>query len=1024
MPLSHIFSLLFFLASALYFIFGIYILSVNMKSLLNKLFFLSCMALAVWAFCYSIANSAQHYEDVIFWRRLASLGWGTIYSLLLHFFLVLTQKNKILKSKWSYLFLYLPALINLYVFGFSDLARGEYKLIKVSSGWVNTSKDLLSDLYFNCYYIIFTMIGLYLLWDWGKKSKDFILKKQAGFLTIAFVIAAILGTMTDIIINKYTVYKVPQMASVFVLIPMTVIFHAIEQYGLMGLAKNEKTEPGKILSELNLDKFINIMSIVYIIGGMLNFVALYFFDQTHPKLGSVLLFSFFFLCIGIILIVLKKLVIKANLKEYIFIIIMLISLVMITLKFIHTASITVWAAPFIIVMLSVLFNKRSLIFMTGVLILITQMYIWVRVPSALIHVDGSDYLTRIVIFCITLWLAYFVNRAYIKRLQENEAQVRFQKTVSQISREFVKITENNLEEKIYEMLKLSGEFFEADRTIFVSMFGDQKTYEWYTDGLKEAGAAVPKLTGDAFPWWRNEILHTNLVNITDVGSLPPEAGAEKEILQYYNIRSVSSVMVRNKEQILGVLLFTTVKEVNTLGESKEELLEILSNLLSDALAKVEYEKEISFMAYYDALTRLPNHTLFKNRLDQAIYLAQRTETLIGVIFIDLDAFKSINDSLGHLGGDELLKEVSQKLSNCLRKCDTISRFGGDEFLILLTEINDVEDIRKIADKILQAISQPIFVKEQELFVTASLGVAVYPEDGDTTEILIKNADLAMYTAKNKGKNQFALCTQDMKEDVLNKMKLSNSLYRALERDELVLHFQPQVNTKTKKIVGLEALIRWDSPVFGLVPPNVFIPLAEQNGLINSIGQWVLDTACKQNKEWQRLGLPPVRIAVNLSVEQFRDQELIFIIEGILSETGLDAKYLEVEITESIAIEGEEHIIHMLHNLKELGVTISIDDFGTAYSSLSRLKALPVDRIKIDMQFVRGISEGNKDEAIAKTIIQLAKNLELNVIAEGVETQTQFEFFDNYLCDEIQGYFFYKPMPATQIEEILRNQGNS
>lgn len=296
------------------------------------------------------------------------------------------------------------------------------------------------------------------------------------------------------------------------------------------------------------------------------------------------------------------------------------------------------------------------------------------------------------------------------------------------------------------------------------------------------------------------------------------------------------------------------------------------------------------------------------------------------------------------------------------------------------------------------------VKDQELFITASLGIAIYPVDGDSTDELIKNADLAMYNSKQKGKNQYALCTSDMKEDVLKKMKLTNSLYRALERNELVLYYQPQVSVLTKEIVGLEALIRWNNPELGLIPPNIFIPLAEQSGLINPIGQWVLETACKQNKVWQNMGLPNLRMAVNLSVEQFRDQELVSIIERILNETGMKSKHLELEVTESIAIEGKEHIINVLHKLKALGATISIDDFGTEYSSLSRLKTLPVDRIKIDMQFVQGISEGNKDEAIAKTIIQLAKNLELNVIAEGVETEVQFEFFNKYMCDEIQGYF--------------------
>ena len=284
--------------------------------------------------------------------------------------------------------------------------------------------------------------------------------------------------------------------------------------------------------------------------------------------------------------------------------------------------------------------------------------------------------------------------------------------------------------------------------------------------------------------------------------------------------------------------------------------------------------------------------------------------------------------------------------------------------------------------------------------------------------MIKNADLAMYAAKNKGRNQYTLCSPGMKEEMLKRMKLINGLYRALERNELVLYYQPQISVITKEIIGIEALIRWNHPEFGMIPPKTFIPLAEQTGLIKPIGQWVLRTACRQNKEWRDKGLPPLRIAVNLSVEQFRDPELIDTVARVLEETGLEPRYLELEITESATSYDPDYIIPVLHELKKLGVSIAIDDFGTEYSSLSRLKELPVDRIKIDMRFVQSITESDKDEAIARTVVQLAKNLRLNVTAEGVETETQFQFFGSQMCDEVQGFYFFKPMPAAEVETIL------
>ena len=301
-----------------------------------------------------------------------------------------------------------------------------------------------------------------------------------------------------------------------------------------------------------------------------------------------------------------------------------------------------------------------------------------------------------------------------------------------------------------------------------------------------------------------------------------------------------------------------------------------------------------------------------------------------------------------------------------------------------------------------------------------MGISIYPYDGDDTETLIKNADMAMYSSKDNGKHQYTICSPKIKEEVLKKTKITNHLYRAIEKNEFMLYYQPQICTDTKEIVGVEALLRWENHEFGMIPPKVFIPLAEQTGLIDPIGKWVLETACRQNKEWQEAGLPPIRMSVNLAAEQFQDKKLISFVNKVLCETKLDAKYLELEITESAAVDKEKYkyTIQMLNELKALGVSISIDDFGTEYSSLVRLKTLPIDQLKIDMQFVQNISESKKDEAIVKTIIQLAKNLELNVIAEGVEKEEQYEFLKREKCDEIQGYYFYKPMPVSELETIL------
>ena len=430
------------------------------------------------------------------------------------------------------------------------------------------------------------------------------------------------------------------------------------------------------------------------------------------------------------------------------------------------------------------------------------------------------------------------------------------------------------------------------------------------------------------------------------------------------------------------------------------------------------EQKLYHMAYYDSLTGLHNKDWFVERLNQSIQAAKGSASLLGVIFLDLDSFKSINDTMGHSTGDNVLKMTAKRLSSCLRDGDTIARFGGDEFLILITNIKKLEELKKITDRIIGAFDKCMHVQDIEYFMTASAGVAVYPMDGEDSETLIKNADTAMYEAKSGGKNQIVYCSPAMKEETIKKMKLTNSLYRALDRDELYLHYQPQVEVKTQEIVGFEALLRWNNAEYGMISPNIFIPMAEQTGLIRPIGLWVIKTACKQFKEFNKSSNKNITLSVNLSIEQLKDIAIAKKISQILYDTKMNPRNLQIEITESIAFNEDSHILKRLKDIRNLGVSVSIDDFGKGYSSLSRLKTFPIDLLKIDMDFVHGItSESQKDRAIIKSIIQIAKNLKIKVLAEGVETKEQFEYLKDNGCETIQGYYFYKPMSAKEIEKL-------
>ena len=434
--------------------------------------------------------------------------------------------------------------------------------------------------------------------------------------------------------------------------------------------------------------------------------------------------------------------------------------------------------------------------------------------------------------------------------------------------------------------------------------------------------------------------------------------------------------------------------------------------------RIDMEGKIKNLAYYDYLTGLPNRRLFNDILNQYILNSVQSKKALGVLFLDLDSFKNINDTLGHTTGDEILKMVSKRLTSILRKDDIVCRVGGDEFLLLIRNLIDENCICRLSETILSIFKKPFIINNHDLFITTSIGGAIYPIDGEDIETLIKNADIAMYSAKKEGNNKFQLCTPIIKDGMIQEMKLTNSLYNAIQRNELELYYQPQVNLISGKIIALEALVRWNNKELGKVNPKDFIYIAEKTGLILPIGEWVMRNACIQNKAWQDAGILDVPIAVNLSINQFQNTKIVEDIISILKETNLNPNDLELEITENIIMKEPQYIIKSLKQLKQLGIKVAIDDFGTEYSSLSYIKQLPVDKIKIDMAFIQGININHKDEAIINVIIVLAKNLGLTVIAEGVETKEQLEFLKNQGCYEIQGYYYYKPMPASRVEEVM------
>ncbi len=503
--------------------------------------------------------------------------------------------------------------------------------------------------------------------------------------------------------------------------------------------------------------------------------------------------------------------------------------------------------------------------------------------------------------------------------------------------------------------------------------------------------------------------------------------------QSKNAKTASAARI-HKEHVENAMRLIQTAESSKAGQNQQLYEELFTKIVSETNdyqllrsyatirsvnERKRAEEKILHMAYHDALTNLPNRLMFDEKLKACFAEAERTGSMMAVIFFDLDRFKVINDTLGHHVGDQLLQSLAHKLQVYVKDKDVVARFGGDEFIILLTNVVHIDEAAQFAKGIPDLLKEPFVIEDQELFVTASIGISLYPHDGTEVETLLKNADIAMYRSKEKGGNSYNYYHPDMNKRSLHRLNMEINLRKALERGEFRVFYQPIVNLKNGTVFGMESLVRWIHPEWGMISPGEFIPLAEETGLIVPIGNWVLKQACMQNKEWQRQGYAPLVVSVNISAIQFHQLNFVQIVMDALDESGLSPDLLCLEITENIAMNNVPYILDTMQKLKLLGVRISIDDFGTGYSSLSYLKRFRVHTLKIDQSFIRDVTSDEDNAAIVTALIAMSHRLKIKSLAEGVETQDQLEFLISQGCDEIQGYVFSKPMPASEFEYMIK-----
>lgn len=677
---------------------------------------------------------------------------------------------------------------------------------------------------------------------------------------------------------------------------------------------------------------------------------------------------------------------------------------------------------------SLLVDNNILTMLSTSMIMI-QLYMWIFVSRTEVFVDSFDYIVRIGLIVVAIIVILYTNKIYALRLSQLSEKMKAQDLLFLISSHIIKVNNLNIKEKMDEVLNLLCDYVQADRAHVYfcdseNITEEESYYFWCKEEAEFDRNILQDISVIRFAWMKKELKHNEVVRIENVQELPMDAIHEKIFLTNQKVKSSLIISLNSQDTRIGFLRIDYVFQTKQFDEAFIQILMTVGNILGEAHIKTCSETKMEQMAYYDQLTNIPNRQMFSKCINQVIEKSHQNEGLFGIIFLDLDSFKIVNDTLGHHYGDKILIMIADRLARCIRKTDTVCRFGGDEFLIMLNDVCCKNDIEIVAAKIIEQLEKPLFIEGQEFNITASVGISIFPIDGVDNETLIKNADIAMYKAKSSGRNQFVFCSPEMKEEIEQSLILTNNLYHALERNEIDLVYQPQVAIETGEIIAVEALARWYHEELGMISPGIFIPIAEHTNLICSIGEWILRKACEQNMKWQAKGLKPVRIAVNVSVNQLLNSNFTHSLTTILEETGLEARYLELEITENVAIQESEYIIGVLTKLKKLGVSIAIDDFGIEYSSLNRIKQLPIDRLKIDMHFIKGILTCDKDKVIVDVIIKLAKDLNLKVIAEGVEMQEQLEYLIEKKCDEVQGYYFYKPLKVEEITQVLTKMTNN
>ncbi|MGI5940002.1 MAG: EAL domain-containing protein [Thermoleophilia bacterium] len=1028
MKYSLIMSAVYYACACFYMLFGPYAIVSNIKSSTNRLFMLLTSSMAIWAFTYSISNSAMTAESSAFWRCLSVFGWGIFHNLLLHFALILTNNKHQVNNFKNFIIVYFPTFINIFLFApFGYLAENQYEMVPSDFGWRNSLPANIGQIWINFYYIVYTVAAVILIIRWWKKlDPQNPMKRQVQYFLIAIMLPLVVGTINDILPGALGLYQTPRITLILLIFPTIVLFQTLKKFGF--IIEKPRATYSPMGSTIALEKgrlrLFQTAAVIFMAGGAGSFFLGYF--TASGSLANELPLALTVIVIGAFLIFIPYISAKDNIQNTLFLVVSIVGMSFFIIRDADIGGVTIWAVYVVFLLYTIILNSRihTLLFLG--ITLISQVILWITHPKAYTVIDDTQYLKRIVIVVLSYVLVRYLTTEYDSKLKGYQRFAKEHEVLEKISSSFISVDNENIKAKISGMLKSTAEILKIDQIYLVELGWD---YEYamiidaYTaDGSTKSLPFPPgvKVEAAAFPTVESMIEHKQPISCEDIKNVfVDEDGDEGKFFTSRGINSYYMLPIELDENIIGVLVVEQYSKIDEkLRESQAYFLSLIANILGDAKRKILDEEKLYNFAYFDEDTKLANKNRLIQVLDQRIY-SRRDSGKLAVLSIEIDNLRIIKDTFGHSIGEQIVIKSATMIENLLEECCDISRSSEGEFAIVLPTVEDTKQVENCAQTLIDSFSHPVVADTgvEALFAVIHIGISVYPDDGKDAYTLLKNADMAGFQAKNTSKD-IVFYSKKLEEHIAENTLFTNRLFRSLQNKEFFLEFQPQVSCDTGKTVGAEALLRWTIDGNKRVSPDRFISILEQTGLIYDVGLWVFEQTLQEHKRLILRGFPPLRFSVNLSIVQLQVEDLILDFAEIIGRNRVDPKYIELEITESVFSEHPEDVIEKLSSLKELGVGIALDDFGKGYSSLHRLESIPFDRIKIDKSIIDDIYLKEKKAAIVETIISLARTLMADITAEGVETKEQVDFLRNIACDEIQGYYFSRPLLPEALEEFL------